>query len=356
MNKNLILIVFLPLMVSNAIFTQFYIRSPDNRIQVSNLVLEKAKKDYAYLNKSELFVTKNIKNNAFVKANFKKKKGQEVNLKTEDKRFVRAFYFNRGKDKIIVMAPGFGSSVEVLAPMIEIFSDYDLLLVNYWGMGKNLAEDKSVTAWYRNPAQRYFSERFQREERDILAAVKFVRDKKNYKQVVGLAQCYSTFTYSKAQVTSQKRKIKCFDKLIFDGCWYSAYSVGMKITDDPYMCCDQTNGGSPRLIRWVLKPKFIKLPLIKFFEIVCSLDLKSVSIIPYIKNIKNVPILFIHATNDLMVTHKEFEEIWKVTSTNKAAFITPYKHTINHLKGKEIYKYTCEQFIKAPAGKKLVYN
>lgn len=80
-------------------------------------------------------------------------------------------------------------------------------------------------------------------------------------------------------------------------------------------------------------------------ETVLRVDLDSISIIPYIKNI-SVPILFIFGSHDKFLNEQEIYKIWNdATSTFKFALIAPFEHTRSYLKCKELYYELRNKFI-----------
>jgi len=71
------------------------------------------------------------------------------------------------------------------------------------------------------------------------------------------------------------------------------------------------------------------------------------SIKPFLKQISQASILFIHGTNDLLIPLESvFDEIFEsASSTDKVALITPFGHVDNIQSNPASYKFVCDQFI-----------
>lgn len=308
-------------------------------VALSEDFIKQIQDQYQYLNKSPFFDTKKIKNNKWVKKEFTKLGGRELRAPTADGRSVPCSYFNRGKKDLIIIAAGFCTEKERLAPLLEICSDYDIVLVHYWSISRNNG--------------RSFAERFKREASDIQAVLALVNNPKYmrpYEQYIGLAKCYSTLTFTQVQATAEEQNKRCFDKLILDSCWLSLHTLAAKIVADPFLSFNFSHGGAPRWLKWITKQPTVKKMLMGSSEGICSLDSKEFSILNHISKIKQCPILFIQESGDLFCNAEEFQTIWDAThcdaaQTKKYAFLTPFEHSMCHIKGKELYKFACDSFI-----------
>jgi len=305
------------------------------------------------LNESPLFRTSNLKNKQWLDAERTALGGEIVTLETADQCLVTCYYFNNGKDKIVLVAPGFGGGFEEMMPLIEIYKDYDVLLLDYWGHGPHDARDESKTAWYRNPADRFFSERFRREHLDIEAALAFINNpavngkESEYTEIIGAGNCYSTLVLSKVQADAEQNNSKAFDKLIFDSSWLSTHSVALKVAHDPYLSFDQIHGNAPWLLQKFMDIPYLDKGLLKLGEAVLGIDLDEHSILQHLPHI-TCPILFIQGTGDKLVTTEEFQTILDNSDAPRLVLTTPFKHSVVRFKGKEICKFAVNLFIDNP--------
>lgn len=303
------------------------------------------------LNHSPLFKTSNLKDRQWLESERDALGGEVVEIETKDHCLVPCWYFNRGKSKAILIAPGFGGGFEEMLSLVEIYSDYDVLLLDYWGHGPHDAIDKSKTAWYRNPADRFFSERFRREHLDVKAALDYLKDRErtdkdsDYEEIIGAGNCYSTMVLSKVQADAEQREEKAFDKLIFDSSWLSTYDVGKQVAHDPYLSFDQINGGAPWILRTFMNIPYLDSFFLTLGEFVLGIDLKEHSILTHLSQI-NCPVLFIQGTADKLVTQEQFQTIVQTCKAPKLILKTPDKHSVIRYKSKEIYKLVVDMFIE----------
>lgn len=314
---------------------------------VSKEVITQLDRVYRNLDISPNFKTANIKNNKWVKEQFAKiKEAEEIEICTEDKCYIECTYINKGNDTIIISAPGFGSSREQLIPYLDLFADFDLLLVNYWGKSSRKTDNPTYNRGLQYPAYKYFSHRWIREMLDIKAAVKYIRNLNKYKQVIGVAKCYSTLRFCEVQALAEQNKEAAFDKLILDSPWLSMQSVAEKVSGSPFLCCTQTSDKTPTLLKLLFRPQILRSALIALGRVTFQLDFRKISIIDPISQITQCPILFIYGKNDAFVIESEFNKIWNSVQTQKLALITPFGHSANHIKGKAIYKFITNMFIQ----------
>ncbi len=306
------------------------------------------------LNTSALFDTRIIFRAELVRKEFEKFGGEEVNIFTEDKIRLSCTYFDRGKDKVIVVSGGLTNLKENMAPFAHMFLDADLLIINLRGKEWTQTKTFHPSTWKLSPLQ-YFLQissdvKFgQKEERDIFAAVDFLRAKNKYKEIIGLGICYGAFIKAKAQAIREEQQKPLFDKLILDGCWLSVGKFWEKLIEDPMLAIQPQRGGASKSTKNLFKKKWFIKNLEKFLATVFKVNVKktlSLSLVDYLPKIQKTPIIFFHSGKDLLIPQNEFEIIWQSLATpNKLAIITSNEHVWNHLKQKELYKTISELFI-----------
>jgi len=262
------------------------------------------------------------------------KKATNYTLKTKDNVSFDVLFLDRQSDKVLVIGQGFPGSKEDGLYEAGLFNDYDVILFDYrW---KDMLSFMVSFQTAFSPLNRFFYD----EIEEVKSVVAFLKKKKNYKEIVGLGQCYSNFTFVAAQATGKEA---LFDKLILDSCWFSLKAFVKQITLDPWLPGSPQDGGAPKWLKKILACCAVREPLL----LLSHLIVPNVSIEPYLSTLKITPILFIHGIYDLMVPYKStFQKIWKATSSSKkAAFVTPFRHSTN-TENPEIYKLICDQFIK----------
>jgi pimeloyl-ACP methyl ester carboxylesterase len=311
-----------------------------------------ALKKNKYLNHSLYFDTSFIIDTPRVRAHHLKNKpnkgdiGQIIDLLTEDDALIGCTYFDRGSDKLLIVGEGFTNEREKMTPFVDMF-DCDVVLFDFRGHGYEKFDFFDIDSWPLNLAKASFgmdssvSRLAAVEEKDVFAVVKHFSKKKNYKQVSGIALCYSAFIFLKAAVL----KPGLFDKLILDGTWLSIPMLIEKIKRDPKMLCVPQRGGWKN--SWLWKKEWAQDGLIWFAANVWNLDFNDFSLLEYLPQLHDTSLLFFYGKNDLLVNREEWEQIWSgITHVeNKAAIVTSNPHVINHLKQKEFYKLACDTFL-----------
>ncbi len=195
------------------------------------------------------------------------------------------------------------------------------------------------------------------EHEEVITVVNHLKEKKKqkngheYKEVVALCECYSTFTFAEAQFEEQERERRLFTKLIFDSCWFSFKEFAKSLSRDPWIPINPQTGGCPQCIKTFLQKSYVRKPLLSLI----FLWLPEVTIEKYLHGITNTPILFIHGNNDVMVPFSTFEQIWNATHTEeKTLLLTPYWHSDNVGKAKDIYCTCCRVFIESSNQKEFL--
>lgn len=305
-----------------------------------------------YLNMSNFFNTKLIQQSKEVLKEFNRDPNhQEIVIKTHDGQNLTCSYFNRNKNKVIVVGPGFTNSKEKMAPFAHMFLDYDVLLMNFRGHG--IKKELCMNPLYNNFGIDGNARIGALEENDILAVINHLKNLthdngiKKYEQINGLGVCLGAFIFTKHQAIAEEHNLPRFDKLIVDGAWLSVNNFIKKIYTDPYLMINPQQGGSSKEIKWLLNGRIGKT-IEAFAQWYLGVDLNKIDNQDYLNKIKETPILLFYGKNDLTIDRQDFEQIWNnISSKNKLGVITSNPHVHNHLKTKEIYKLICELFIES---------
>ncbi|NDD55271.1 hypothetical protein EBZ39_15635, partial [bacterium] len=133
------------------------------------------------LGQSMFFNTEFLSNAQRVRQYHIKKKPNKANIgslkwvNTLDGEQLGATYFDRGSDTLLVVGGGFTNFREQMSPFIDMFPDYDIVLMDFRGHG--IYPEKCIL----NPVQRLFGIRpgvvtfGVQEHRDVLAVVEGFR-------------------------------------------------------------------------------------------------------------------------------------------------------------------------------------
>jgi hypothetical protein len=231
---------------------------------------------------------------------------------------VRGRLYERGHKTLIVLCLGKGAPLEECVHYAEyLVGDYDVLIFEYaWA---------PLNQWelVRHTVNGYFTHNHE----EVIAASRIARalqQRNGYQQIVGLGECYSGFTFSKAQGLREIEGEKLFDKLILDSCLVSLENYVRSLIIDPVLMYDSLKGGLPKY----LKPctKLFCAALNKPINYLYHDDQGPVEVIRYLPHI-TVPILFIRGTNDPSISWEDFERAWNSVTAPKTAFITPFHHS-----------------------------
>ncbi len=319
-----------------------------------------AKENNKSLNDSELFDRNFLKNNIFQvhETLVNNYNGQEVIITTQDNIEINCLYFNRNSDNLIVVGAGFTNAKELMAPFINMFPNYDIVLFDYRGHGIN---QKDISVWYKplTKVKKYINKAFgvdtnitrmaSMEDLDVTAVVEYFKynNNKKYTCVTGLGICYSALIFLQAQALHRTKKL--FDKIILDGCWLSLKKFVTKLSQDPKLLISPQFGGLqytyPFNQKWFQKGFRIMAP------IVLNIDYENSNLNNLLTFITNTPILYFYGKNDLTIDRTDFETIFNGLSASEnrnaiTAIITPIPHVRNHLWIKEFYKFACDNFIE----------
>lgn len=319
--------------------------------KLDTMIEQFACKKNNYLNHSLYFDTSFITDTPRVRKHHLKNKpntgdvGQFVELLTQDYAPIKCTYFNRGSDKLLIVGEGFTNEREKMTPFVDMF-DCDIVLFDFRGHGYEVFNFFDLDTWTLNLGKVSFgmdssiSCLAAEEEKDVFAVVDYFSQKKQYKQINGIALCYSAFIFLKAVAF----RPGLFNKIILDGTWLSIPLLIEKLKKDPKMLCVPQRGGWGD--SWLWKKKWAQDSLLWVAENIWGLNFNDFSLLEYLPQIKDTSLLFFYGKNDLMVHRNEWEQIWDgITHVeNRAAIITSNPHVINHLKQKEFYKLACDAF------------
>jgi len=329
-----------------------FILSSNNEFILDPQVEQLAKIAYTDLNDSIFFNTKNIVNSPFIQKEFEKIGGQEVIIETEDHVKLKCSYFDRNKNKILIIAPGLTNAKEKMAPFISMFfDDYDLLILNFRGHGdviKNKINLNPLNCILQKILEIDLSQiRFgKEEEKDVLAAISFAKNQKEYSSISGLGVCYGALILAKTQGLFDKtnsNKTKLFDNLILDGCWLSLASFKAKIISNPVLIFNPQKGNASPFVRKMFQNHWFVNCIENMLYNLSKIRFDELNVTDYLSEITTSKILMFYGKNDLTISRNEFEEIWaSITQAPKLAVITSNEHVWNHLKQKELYKLICK--------------
>ncbi len=323
-------------------------------------------------------------------------------------------YFNRNSSTLIVVAGGFTNEREMMTPFVDMFPDYDVVLMDWRGHGFNPEEfvlDPIQRAFCIAPREVTFGEK---EHLDAFAVVEaFRRHKKKqnngvgYAHVYGLGVCYGAFVFAKtASLTERLRfglppelksrnskminasekelyqlqrtlnlidnpKMKkqaskypsyteimehgLFDKLILDGCWLSLPLFVEKIKNDFATLVNPQTGGLSK--HWLLSTGCAK-ETVDFIaaKIVGMHHHSNITLLDYAPTITKTPLLFFFGKDDYMIRRHEFETLYNaIPSTEKTVVLTSNYHVRNHFKQKELYKLISDLFLHFPQEQFIEY-
>ena len=332
-----------------------------------------------------------------------KKKSRKENIAslhwvtTADKVKLGCTYFNRNSSTLLIVAGGFGNEREMMTPFVDMFPDYDVVLMDWRGHGFNPEE------LVLNPVKRYFSIApsdvtfGEKEHLDAFAVVEgFRRLKKannegtGYSHVYGLGVCYGAFVFAKTAALTERlhdglpewryayldpvrkfssqtpaekelakldKKLKAanykeiyehglFDKLILDGCWLSLPLFVEKIKNDFATLVNPQTGGLSK--HWFFSTQGAKKALNFIASNIVGLKHESnINLLDYASTLTKTPLLFFFGKDDYMIRRHEFETLYNaIPASEKTVVLTSNYHVRNHFKQKELYKLTSDLFLR----------
>ncbi|MDQ5940954.1 MAG: uncharacterized protein QG632_680 [Candidatus Dependentiae bacterium] len=279
-----------------------------------------------------------------------KESGSTLSAVTSDGIVIEGTLLNRNSSTLLVVGAGFTNYREQMAPMGDLFSDYDVLFYDYRGHGFKERQWHKPKTW-RSPSEiligidRKTVRLGLSEEKDVFAIVSQACRMKKYTNVVGLGLCYSGLILIKTAALHPN----LFTKLIVDGCWFSLRDAVDILSKDPGMM-PRPQRHSKWEHNWLVQQRWFQKSVVWLAERIFNLDFNTVSVLDYAPLLReNMPILFIHGKDDIMIPREKFEILFHATNCRqKTAFITDIPHVWNHLKAKELYKEVIETFINMP--------
>lgn len=251
-------------------------------------------------------------------------------------------YFNRGSKELIVMSGGFANPREMLAPLLGIFVDYDVVIFDHIGHGL----DHKPKSWYGWFFKKNFGIDFsilesgEQEESELLSIIQHFKQKKKYAKLYGVGFCYATGIFMKTAANNPG----LFDKLILDGAWESGETLLKRFVERPELFYDPQRGAPTektrmyRFYKWITSTRLVK----KHFNGTAT-DLKPNG--PSLKKLGNVPLLLFHGVNDLVISEAQFNEVWHNKAGAKTAIITDARHLSNHIKYKQLFSWCSNCFL-----------
>jgi len=272
--------------------------------------------------------------------------GELLQAKTTDGQMIHGTLLRRNSKTLLVVGAGFTNYREQMAPFGDMFTKYDVLFFDFRGHGYEEENPLLPTTWKSFSKKLLGIDRKKArlglcEEQDVKAIVEHTKSKYEYNQVIGLGICYSTCIFVKTAALYPQ----IFDKLILDGCWLSLHHATEILARDPGMIA-RPQRHSSLANNWLIKQKWFRSMLLNFAQRFLNIEFNTVSILDYAPKLPNIPILFIHGKDDVLIPRNQFEVIWHATLIpRKTAIITSNEHVWNHLKQKEAYKEWCELFV-----------
>lgn len=242
------------------------------------------------------------------------------------------FFFDRKSDTVVVCIPPLGAEARHSIKFAGIFKEYDVLILEY----QNTETHKPLTT---SPLL-FTPHTIKMFGNTVEQAFNWLTQKKQYKMLIAHGQCYGAWILLESQANQHNKAF--FNKIILDSCPLSLHTVFSNGYDNPSGVLSLGKKKSFSAVQTILK----YIPLLKrtYNKLMQSI-FTEISAAALIQEIQ-VPVLFIHGSEDYLVTPEQFETLYKsVTHSDKSALITPYKHLYHGLKSKELYRHYILDFI-----------
>ena len=264
-----------------------------------------------------------------------------IQIQTEDGYCVFGELFDRGSDVLLVVGSGFPTPREKMVPFLALFSEYNILFIDYVGQELNHIPQ----TWIGSFTYRFFDVDMcatrlgSTDEIDVINLVKTVKQRKIYSHCYGLALCHSASIFVKASIIEPT----LFEKLIIDGCWPSIKQVIKKVAHDPFLICGRQPPNSP--CRFITYQDWFQNFACYLVEMLTKLKLSDIKSIEEHLPHLTIPVLFFQSSKDCYCSLEQFENIWKSINSDKVAVFTPHFHGKNYLYGTKIYEAIASAFL-----------
>ncbi|MCB9493238.1 MAG: hypothetical protein H6679_03115 [Epsilonproteobacteria bacterium] len=329
--------------------TLFKINNQSQTKMFSDGTIEAAYSNYSHLKNSNYFEAEFITQHQHVRDSVCQKYDVEIITADCQSNDLECLYLKRKSNTLLVIGPGFPVPKERMISFVDLFPNYDLLFFDYRGQGGSVYKDSSwfsLAAWLGFGTKCLFgvdmaaTKLGQQEHDDLYAVVEAVKQKKQYQHTYGIALCYSSYIFAKAQAL----KPNLFQKLILDGCWPNVASVVRKIAQYPSLVCGRQPPGSP--CSWLTDAQWFQDIGQWIVESTSGADLgKFVELSEYAKHL-NIPVLFWQCGDDCYCSAEQFEKIWQATKAWKMSIFTKNRHGRNHVWQRELYAYLGNYFFE----------
>lgn len=289
--------------------------------------------EYSSFKADDFFNIELLKNNAAIAQRLNDISEQSY-VEDSVRGYIFTRFFNRQSKKLLVIGGGFPTPCERLAPFLSIFSEFDILLFDYQGMGKSY-QPKSFLG---SRMYQYFGvDMFQtflgvNEHGTIQTIVDDIRKYYSYDKIYGLGLCFSSYIFAQAQAENPS----LFDKLILDGSWPTLEYPLAKIVAYPSLIFGQQPPFSPCLC--ITDSSIIKMISLALVSRVTGTDICSAPSLASILKKVLCPVLFIQCKDDCYCPEDVFDDLVQSTATHfKVVIKTNNMHGRNHIKDKELY-------------------
>ena len=255
--------------------------------------------------------------------------GEKYTVDVDKDTHLDMIHFDRNSDTLIVLGHGYWSTKERWKYVVQLFKDYDIIIFDYRWTADGFGLQYSSLF---QPVKSYFFD----EQNDVVAVVTMAKTLKKYKNIIGLAECYSGLTFAMAQAHQEANGHSLFTKLILDSAFVSLYATSKSKLSDPKLFYETCSDYSWSPCAWT---QYLLLAL-------SNVIAPDISIHSFISKI-HIPILFIHGKKDSFTPLKAFrKKAWTPCKSEKALFLTPYEH-VKSSTDWGVYSYMCNQFIQA---------
>jgi pimeloyl-ACP methyl ester carboxylesterase len=276
----------------------------------------------------------------------------QIPLEYEPDIKISCTYVDRNSSSLIVMGGGFGNPREMLAPLLALFKNHDIVIFDHIGHGLDHKPQTPLGMILHTALGVDFTEIKGgiHEESEVISVVNHFTKKKQYQNIYGMGFCYSAAIFVRAAAYAPK---KLFDKLILDGAWESGVDLIRRFSDEPELYFDPQRGTpDTNKMSWaqqVVYSTYMRLARYKIVQhYVNGRAQDAHSVGPALQALNDTPILFLHGANDLLIPKQEFEDVWNSTNSDKCAVITDSRHLQNHIKYKELFAWISELFLSLP--------